>query len=384
MNQKMLPIRLQWVVGVWLLLSVVTPPAHAHKASDAYLTLKTQSGAFTAQWDLALRDLEAAIGLDLDDDGRITWGELKSRQSAVVSYAFSRLQLWSGGFRRDLTLTEFLVDHHSDGAYAVLQFAIEGIGRESTVEIEYTAFFDIDPQHRGLLRFEADGETRTGVFSPDRPRQRVGLAESSTAGEFLVFVEEGVRHIWMGFDHLLFLLALLLPSVLQRAPDGWQRADNFLAASGRIIQIVTAFTVAHSLTLSLAALKIVSLPERLVESTIAGSIVIAACNNLRPFIRSSPWTLAFGFGLIHGFGFANVLSGLSLPRSELAWALAGFNLGVEIGQIAAVALVFPMAFVVRGCWFYQPAALKFGSATIALLGCFWMVERTCDFKWLVF
>lgn len=145
----------------------------------------------------------------------------------------------------------------------------------------------------------------------------------------------------------------------------------FLETAG----IVTAFTLAHSLTLTLAVLDVVDLPSRLVETAIAFTIVLAALNNLFPLVTTRRWSLAFGLGLIHGFGFASALRDLGLPSDALALALAGFNLGVETGQLAIVAIALPLAFVLRQTWLYRRLALPVGSAAVALLALVWCLER---------
>jgi len=147
---------------------------------------------------------------------------------------------------------------------------------------------------------------------------------------------------------------------------------------------VTAFTVAHSITLSLAVLGLVHLPSRLVESAIAASVVVAAINNLWPLFAEGAWMVAFGFGLLHGFGFANALRDLGLQHGQLALTLFGFNLGVEIGQLAIVAVFLPLALSLRHLLFYQRFVLRFGSAAIIMVASTWLAERVLDFKWLPF
>jgi hypothetical protein len=136
--------------------------------------------------------------------------------------------------------------------------------------------------------------------------------------------------------------------------------------------------VAHSITLWLAVMEYVTLPARLVESTIALSIVITALNNLYPVLPISGWMIAFVFGLVHGFGFANVLVDLGLSSLTLAVALLGFNVGVELGQIAIVLVFLPLAFVLRKTTFYRWGVLRLGSALIALVGGIWLIERVFE------
>jgi hypothetical protein len=160
----------------------------------------------------------------------------------------------------------------------------------------------------------------------------------------------------------------------------WQPVAGFREALWDVFRIVTSFTVAHSITLSLAALGIVALPSRLVESAIAASVVVAALNNLRPVVEGRRWMVAFGFGLIHGFGFASVLTELGLPRDALVLALVGFNVGVEIGQLAIVALFLPLAYSLRRSRFYRRAVMTGGSIVIAAVAATWLAERVFNFK----
>jgi len=361
-----------------LLLVLAAAPALAHKPSDSYLALTVVGTKVEGQWDIALRDLDFAIGLDGNADGDITWGEVKARHPDIAAYALARLALSSGAASCPARVTEHLVDDHSDGAYAVLRFVATCPDTIRNLELEYRLLFDVDPQHRGLLRMEHAGATRTAIFSPERGRQSFETAEVSRWGEFLVYGREGVWHIWVGFDHILFLLSLLLPAVLERRRGRWEAVDAFAPAFWDVFKIVTAFTVAHSITLSLATLGVVRLPSRLVESAIALSVLLAALNNLIPVFRARRWIVAFLFGLVHGFGFASVLKDLGLPQGTLLLALVGFNLGVEVGQLAIVAAFLPAAFILRGTALYRRGILIGGSLSIILVAGIWLVERAFD------
>src|SRR5947207_12085090 len=242
------------------------------------------------------------------------------------------------------------MESFSDGAYAVLRFAVDNPSPPQILEIDYRAFFDVDGLHRGLFRLEHAGRVQTAVFNPENPNQSFALARPSRWRQFMDFDREGGWHIWTGFDHILFLLALLLPSVLQPDADGWRVVDRFRPALINVLKIVTSFTVAHSITLSLATLNIVRLPSRLVESAIAASVTLAALNNIRPIFTERGWIVALGFGLVHGFGFAGRLIELGLAKETLALALVGFNLGVEFGQLAIVAGLLPFAVRMPGAW----------------------------------
>ncbi len=366
-----------------LVLALAAAPAAAHKPSDSYLALAVDGARIEGQWDIALRDLDFAVGLDANADGDITWGEVKARHADIAAYALPRLALRSDESPCPARVTEHLVDDHSDGTYAVLRFVATCSNAVTNLEVDYRLLFDVDPQHRGLLRLEHAGATRTAIFGPERGRQSFELAELSRWRQFLDYGREGVWHIWVGFDHILFLLSLLLPAVLKYANGRWVAVGAFAPAFWDVFKIVTAFTVAHSITLSLATLDVVALPSRLVESAIAASVVLAALNNLIPVVRGRRWVVAFFFGLVHGFGFASVLKDLGLPQGALALALVGFNLGVEVGQLAIVGAFLPVAFLLRRTMFYRRAILIGGSSVIVLLSGIWLVERVFDVELLV-
>ncbi len=375
---------MKYLIFISILFST---PTFAHKPSDSYLALSVEGAAVRGQWDIALRDLEFAIGLDADGNGEITWGELRAKRKDVEAYAFSRLKIVSDGKSCALTPVNYLVDEHSDGAYAVLRFdtdcgAVGGrpASAPATIELAYNLFFDLDPTHRGLLRFERGGVSQTGVLSPERPSQAFKAGEVSRLSQFLDYLREGVWHIWIGFDHILFILSLLLPSVFIFRGGKWKAAERFRDTFWDVFRVVTSFTIAHSITLSLAALAVIALPSRLVESTIALSVVLAALNNLWPVVAERRWAVAFAFGLIHGFGFASVLADLGLPQGSLLLALVGFNLGVEAGQLAIVGAFLPFAFALRSTWFYRYMIFSAGSAAIAAVALMWLAERALDVK----
>lgn len=363
-----------------LALLFVSGAALAHKPSDSYLALRVEPAGVRGQWDIALRDLEYAVGLDADGDGRITWGELRARHDDIDAYALARLALRGDGQPCRLRPTGHLVDEHSDGAYAVLRFDADCGAAPASLEVSYSLFFDLDPTHRGLLRFEHGADTQTAVLSPERPTLALRAGGGSRLAQFGDYLREGIWHIWVGFDHILFLLSLLLPAVFALGPKGWSPATGFRPVFWDVLRVVTSFTIAHSITLSLAALSVISLPSRLVESVIALSVVLAALNNLKPVVAERRWAVAFAFGLIHGFGFASVLADLGLPQDALLLALVGFNLGVEAGQLAIVGAFLPVAYALRATPFYRHAVFKAGSAAIVVVALVWLAERALDVK----
>ena len=363
---------------VALLLVLAAAPAFAHKPSDAYLTLDRDGVALSGQFDIALRDLDNALSLDANGDGEITWGEVRAKHAEIAAYALDGLRVASGGSACSLALTSHAIDAHTDGAYAVLKLAGRCAQSGPTLTIDYRLLFDIDPQHRGLLNLIEKGNSTSIVFSAENSHRVVGGNATTPLIQFTSYLDEGIWHIWLGFDHILFLVSLLLPAVLVRRNSEWQPAQSFRGTFVDVAKIVTAFTVAHSITLSLAALGVVSLPSRWIESAIALSVVLAALNNLFPVVARGRWIAAFGFGLVHGFGFAGALQDLGLPSGSLALSLAGFNIGVEIGQLVIVAIFLPVAFALRSTWTYRRVLVAGGSAAIATIAGVWLIERAFD------
>jgi HupE / UreJ protein len=364
-----------FALAVMVLASV---PAVAHKASDGYLTIEHHGEKLDLRLDLALRDLDNAIGLDADGDGAITWGELRARHAGVAAYAKTRLAVSSAGEQCSLDMAAHEVDRHTDAAYAVLRLAGRCASQAPVIGVDYRLLFDVDPTHRGLVRYVApDGGTKSLVLSADHPNASLS-SRTSTLDQAVAYLVQGARHIGEGFDHLLFLLSLLLPAVLVWKARAWAPVASFRSAFIDVAKIVTAFTVAHSITLTLAVIGVIALPSRLVESAIALSVVLAAANNLWPVVGHGRMLAAFGFGLIHGFGFAGALGELGLPDDALALSLASFNIGVELGQLAVVAVFLPLAFALRATTAYRSVVLKAGSAAIVVIAMLWFVERAFD------
>lgn len=348
----------------------------AHKPSDSYLTLTVSENQLTGRWDIALRDLDFALGLDSNDDGAITWGEVRLKSPEIWDYALASLQLSSSSQKCGYRQGELKVDQHTDGNYAILYFFCDNFPVLDTLTVDYRLFADIDPQHRGLLNLTGGSTDFASVLDPNKPARLFDLSINQTLWIKLIdFIHEGIWHIWLGFDHILFLFSLLIPSVMVYQNKTWKPAANFKKASWDVIRVVTAFTVAHSITLSVAALGFIELSSRWVESVIAASVVLAALNNILPIFTEKRALLAFAFGLIHGFGFASVLADLNLKESSRLWGLLGFNLGVEIGQLALVAVFLPISYRLSRYPMYKPVIIRYSSAGIAGLASVWLFER---------
>jgi hypothetical protein len=362
-----------------------SPSAAAHSLGQSYAFLRVHDDSLVVRLEITVDDLNRALQLGWSAGHRPTRTEVAAHLDGILSYVRPRLEITADGHEIPLHFTGFDVRNIEIAEYVLLRFVTTPGPVPQVIEIAYPVLFDVDANHRNLLVIEHNWRTTTFnnesvvslIFSPDRPRQTLDLASRSTFSGFAGFIRLGMHHIWVGLDHIFFLIALILPSVLRRREDGWEPVDGFRPALFAVVAVVTSFTVAHSVTLSLAALDLVRLPERLVEATIAASIGAAALYNLFPRMAVREWMIAFVFGLFHGFGFANVLADIGLERGFLALSLLGFNLGVEIGQVAIVAAIFPALFLVRTHPVYRPA-LRYASMALIAVALFWFAERASD------
>lgn len=349
-------------------------PAAAHRPSEAYLTIQVDGSAITGQWEIALRDLELLAPLDLDEDRQLTWGELQRQQSRLEAELLDALSIEGDGRTCPSRITGLRLNDRLDGRFAWFDLAGSCPDEPGALSLSYRLLFDLDPSHRGILVLNARSESHTAVLGSSKPH-RIELGTSSKAAAFGQYLREGVHHIWIGYDHILFLLALLIPAVLVRTQGRWEPEPRMAPALKRIAGVVTAFTLAHSVTLALAVFHVLHLPSALVESTIALSVLFAAANNVWPIVIRRRWAMAFGFGLIHGFGFASVFEELGLPDDLHLLGLLAFNLGVELGQLSIVLIGVPLLYVMRNTTFYRTGIRVAGSGAVMFVAVFWLAER---------
>lgn len=371
----------------WLVLMTIAGAAQAHKSSDSYLQIDATGKALAVRWDIALRDLDNALDIDTNDDGKLTWGEVKAAWPRIERYAMARLRIEGCPLRQ----TGQALERRNDGAYAVMFLASDCLLARAP-RISYTLFRDVDPTHRGIAKVQRTGEplalilldpTRDASAGPAgsvavNASANSGTSASAVATGRWAFLREGVRHILGGYDHVLFLLCLLLPSVMRRTAQGWQPVERLSQAVWPVLGLVSAFTVAHSITLTLAATKVVSLPSAVIEPAIAVTIILAALDNVWPIFPVKRAVVAFLFGLVHGFGFAGVLAELNLPTMQFVWALLQFNVGLELGQLMIVVSVTGALFLLRNRPQYRGWAIRGGSLAAMLVGALWLIERTAN------
>ncbi|MBU2098042.1 MAG: HupE/UreJ family protein [Gammaproteobacteria bacterium] len=357
---------------VFLFLMFMLPGmALSHSLSDSYLNLSVSGNtAVDGQWLIAVEDMELAVGLDADGDTHITWNEILQKQAAINSYLLSSLALDVAGQNCGLQFGNLMLEQLNAGMF--LHVPVQAnCASTGPLQVSYSLLFDIDLSHRGILTAVSGDASQVHLFSPSSTNHIIDSNNISAIKNVWTFVVEGIWHIWIGLDHILFLCALLIPIVAEK-----RRAGRALSVD--ILQVVTAFTVAHSITLILATLEIVVLPSRFVESVIALSVAVTGLNMIWPLFRGHSWKFAFGFGLIHGFGFAGVLSDLSLPTHLFVSSLLSFNVGVEIGQLAIVLVLVPALLLLGRASTTQKLTVAATGIVITGFGLVWLLERSLN------
>jgi len=337
----------------WLVLFGRPPQAGAHTTSTGLATLNVSGATVSYRLTILPGELppEAARLLASAADGD------PAAVERVASELRRRITVRSGEVSCRPGRAQIQGSRLGDGR-VTLDLTIECPAPPVQLKIRDEWFELFSEHYRTIARIETPGGAREAVFLPDAPETTVEIG-GEPVGQRGGFFRLGVEHILTGYDHLLFLLALLL------------RGGRLLS----LLKIITAFTVAHSMTLALAVLGVVTIPARIIEPAIAASIVWVALENLlRRAATSQRWLVSFVFGLVHGFGFASALEPLKLPAARLALALLGFNLGVETGQAAVVALLLPLLLWMRGST-WEPRLVRAGSLGVAGFGLVWLVER---------
>ena len=383
-------------VALALICACCCPGAYAHKASDAFLDLRPDGGGVAVRWDIALRDLDQVLDLDRNHNGTLEWDEIEKQQPVIQDYALQaiRLATEAGPCKQELATQQLA--RHGDGAYAVLRWRADCPELNSKLDIRYRFLMDIDPTHRAIVSVPG-AEVALRTLRPSDDAQAVSLRPAQPGGgsyDLAGFFVEGFLHILDGVDHLAFLLALLIPAI-SAAAAGNRSLGSTLA---ELLTIVSVFTLAHSITLGLTALHLISLPSRLVESLIALSVVVAGvqailARNAMPgqeaiaaavsiaTARSDRWRdaiplwLVFAFGLIHGIGFGSGLNSAGFGGRSALSALFGFNIGVEAGQLAVLSLVFPLAWALRKAAVFKRLVLPAFAVVIAIFGVSWFLLR---------
>lgn len=395
MNFKTQP---SWFFLLILLFSIVPTALQAHSPNQSYLVFRIYQDDMGGRFEATAKDLNRSLGLQLPE--AMTLEDIRPHLDQIYEYFQSKASFRDGNKNYPFKFKEpTILELEEMENFVRFNFDFIDVDKiPDQLDIRYEAFFDTDPIHTGMCIVEYNwkagildnGSMISLIFGKSDPQQELSLKDNSIWKGFWALVKLGVWHIWIGLDHILFILALILPSVVRRRqeltdlstvvemPDryskSWLPVKKFKPAFWYILKIITFFTIAHSITLAIAALGIFDMNSRFVESIIALSIALAAIHNIYPVFKHKEWIIAFGFGLFHGFGFASVLGDKGLGGDYLVPSLLGFNVGVELGQVLIICLIFPFLFLLRKLLVY-PKILKYGSMILILISLYWFIER---------
>ena len=371
----------------WCLLLLSSKSACAHALGEHYVFIDVHETYIEGRFEIHFDDLIGKLGMAPPFDGASAQEMAQAWAPEVHTYIDDHYSMRAGDSELTLEFERADAIELPQGVYAQFFFRALADPTPQILVVDDQMLFEEDKLHRGLLLLNYNARTGESlgkeytalIFSPSSEPKTLDLNNVPGLLRPRQFIWQGVLHIWIGIDHILFLVALILPSVLNRREGVWVAVSSFREAGWHIIKIVTLFTIAHSITLYLASMDIISLSSRLVESVIAASIVAVAANNLIHYLNERSVVLIFGFGLFHGLGFASVMGALPFRMVDLLKVVLAFNIGVELGQIAIVAVCFPILFALRHWRGYIPVILITGSVMVGVVALYWFIQRAFYF-----
>ncbi len=372
------------IISIFLFILFSGTILNADLLKENFITIDLNSTSPKALIDFESDNLEKFIKLDDNDNGIISWKEIKAHKEEIEKFVLKHIEIKVDKKLCQSAVDSFEVYRRVHQSYIKIYLSLSCDMPKKALFLKYDLFFDVDKDQKAFVKISDQNISTPTILSSRKVEVKLKLQKESAWSSFLNFLIEGIWHIWIGFDHILFLLMLLIPSVYIYKNHTLYPRRKFKDVLFEILKVVTAFSVAHSITLALSVTKTVTLNSSFVEVAIALSVLFTAVNNLYAFIKHKTWIMAFLFGLIHGFGFANVLHELLVKSGDFIAMLFGFNLGVEIGQMAIVAAVLPILYFFRRSRYYKIFILHGFSAITALISILWAVERAFGFSILPF
>ena len=370
---------------LFLICFIFSAILQADLLKENFITFDLNGTTPKAVVDFESDNLEKFMKLDDNDNGIVSWKEIRAHRGEIEKFVLSHVQIAVDGRDCLKRVEKFEVYRRVHQSYIKLYLSLDCALPKDAIDLKYDLFFDVDKDQKAFVKIADDNRSKPLILSDRKVEVKLSLEKESLFTAFKNFLVEGIWHIWIGYDHILFLLMLLVPSVYYYRDGRPLPRQSFKDVLIEVLKIVTAFSVAHSITLGLSVSEMVTLNTQFVEVAIALSVLFTAVNNLHPMVTKHAWIMAFLFGLIHGFGFANVLHDLIVKNSsDFLAMLFGFNLGVEIGQLVIVAAVLPVLYILEKTVFYRNFILYGFSALTACIAAIWAAERAFNLSILPF
>ena len=379
-------VLLNFIIIVVSVLAV--KPLWAHEIGESYIYLRVYEDKLTGIFHITLGDLNKALGLQTPD-AQLAGDNIADRISEVHSYYKQNVHFFDGDNSLPIRFTGLDMmtvseAHDHPGNYVVIEFSIlENSTPPDVIDIEYNVLFNQDPDHIGLLGIEY--YWRAGifnsklksplVFSPENHRQQLSLAKHSLSHGLISVTKLSIQHYFQGIDHILFILALLLPAAMYRKENTWQPVSSFRPALIYVVKIIVLFTVAHIVTLCVVAYGLFSLPSRLVGAVTAISISVAALNIIIPHLRRKIDWVIFLFSLFHGFRLASFLALTGVFSEHKVLSVLGSSLGVAVGVGIVTTIVLPHLYLVRHSVIYSNFIMRYSAIALILFSTCWSIDR---------
>jgi len=373
---------------ILLIALLFSSEALSHAKKENYIWLNVDATGISGRFELNINDIKSKLNIDIDAAGVDRDAGVKATASEIQAFLKDNFEISDANGVVDYTFTS--TSTFTEGPeFIQYLYKTDKVPADNLLTIKNTIwlkepYISTDRGHRSLVVVEhnevVDQEFGNGnvalVFSSRRTEQNIDLSNPGSALVWQDFLWQGMLHIGIGLDHILFIIVLLLCVVLVNNKGQWEPVSNVKEALFKTLKIVTIFTIAHSITLSLSALELISLPTSFIEIVIAASIAAVAINNIFPKFSAHSWILIFVFGLFHGLGFASVMGDLQFRHGLIERILIMFNIGVEVGQLIIVALVFPILFWLRNKTYYKKIVVNSLSIVAIVISLYWVAERS--------
>lgn len=369
-----------------ILLSFASGAAHAHADGENYVWLTMEQDSLAGKVELNQKDIakKLSIELDLEDEGEATQQQIES----IQQYLQQSLQFSDGGERLEIKFND---TQYFEEKVEMVQFFFESEKdpANSTLEIRNSIFLDkaslkSDLLHKSIVLLEYNKkidkyfgqENIVLIFDSRNSVQELDFENPSFAYTWPAFFKQGILHILLGFDHVLFVITILLTCAMTYARStGWVENRSIKSAAWTVFKLLTVFTIAHSITLTLSALGLLQVNIAVVELVIVLSILVMALNNIKPLFSHQSILVIFVFGLFHGVGFASVMNQLAFRNVFIERIVLMFNLGIEFGQLLIAIVIAPLVYFLSRTEMYRKWGMVIASLFIALIAAYWFTQR---------